>query len=150
LNDETLLDDQKIYIINAILQCLFIETVTFTQQELLKSILEDILMSNDSTFYGLKSKVEDFSIKNSALVLIRDKLATKDVKVFSPSLNIYQAIITASHNKPREVANYYQGVSTAILEAGATLVQGITSEIQNITPENKEQVLSNINYGYFI
>jgi len=89
---------------------------------------------------------------NEGLILVKEKLKSKNLSEYPPTFLVLQSIINTSTVPQESIANWFQELSDSMIEIGGGLTQGIMEEAKGVVEETdiqkQEQKLIGVYTGY--
>ena len=89
---------------------------------------------------------------NEGLILVKEKLSSKNLSEYPPTFLILQSIINTSTVPQESVSKWFEELSDSMIEIGGGLTQGIMEEANGLVAETdiqkQEQKLLGIYTGY--
>jgi hypothetical protein len=76
---------------------------------------------------------------NEGLILVKQKLASKNLSDYPPTFLVLQSIINTSTVPQESVSNWFQELSESMIEIGGGLTQGIMEEAKGAVEETDQQ-----------
>ena len=89
---------------------------------------------------------------NEGLILVKEKLSSRNIQDYPPTFLILQSIINTNTAPQESIAKWFEELSGPLIEIGGGLTQGIMEEINNLVQledvQKQEEKLVGVYHGY--
>jgi len=130
-------EEQKTYILESILTCLYST-----------SVLPAIKANLQQTLIIIYHSEREGVLKQKSMAFAIEKLATQQINDYAASLLLIKAIIEDPLNTTNTLAEWFVASYEGLLQAGNTLIEGIGSEINELVKGTlQEEKLAHVYVG---
>jgi len=130
-------EEQKAYILESILTCLYST-----------SVLPAIKANLQQTLIIIYHSEREGVLKQKSMAFAIEKLATQQINDYAASLLLIKAIIEDPLNTTNTLAEWFVASYEGLLQAGNTLIEGIGSEINELVKGTlQEEKLAHVYVG---